>query len=167
MLTRNDNTYMPDVSEQNMICDGSCGNAESGYQAKAMSFLTTHGVVSEAELPFTYSDTSPNWPLASGWQNRVWKATACNSTGLGTNIATIKADLKLYGPLVLFMQADNDWYIPSPGTYRGNHSIQIVGYEDDTTGTVPGGGYWIIKNSWGTGWNTTGPQYVNYGYGRR
>ncbi len=162
MLTRNDNTFKPDISEQQMVCDGSCGNDESGYQDKAMSYLTTSGVVSESELPFTYSDTSPNWPLATGWQNRAWKATA-NTQHLGTDIATIKADLKAYGPLVLFMQADNDWYIPSPGTYRGNHSIQIVGYHDDVN--VPGGGYWIIKNSWGTGWNTGGPTYVNDGYG--
>ena len=26
MLTRNDNTFQPDVSEQQMVCDGSCGN---------------------------------------------------------------------------------------------------------------------------------------------
>ena len=158
MLTRNDNTFQPDVSEQQMVCDGSCGNDEGGYQDKAMAYLTNNGVVSEAELPFTYQDTSPNWPLASGWQNRAWKATAYTNH-LGTNIATIKTDLKLYGPLVLFMQADNDWYIPAPGSYRGNHSIMIVGYHDDAS--VPGGGYWIIKNSWGSGWNSGGPTYVN------
>ena len=130
MLTRNDNTFQPDISEQHMVCDGSCGNDEGGYQDQAMSYLTTNGVVSEAELPFTYSDTSPNWPLA-----RAGKTASSSlppiTNHLGTNIATIKNDLKKYGPLVLFMQADNDWYIPSPGTYRGNHSIQIVGYHDN------------------------------------
>ena len=120
MLTRNDNTFKPDVSEQQMVCDtaANCGNDEGGYQDRAMSYLTTSGVVSETELPFTYQDTSPNWPLTTpGWQNRVWKASAYTNH-LGTDINTIKADLKKYGPLVLFMQADNDWYIPSPGRSR-------------------------------------------------
>ena len=55
------------------------------------------------------------------------------------------------------------WYIPAPAAYRGTHSVMIVGYHDDAN--VPGGGYWIIKNSWGSGWNSGGPTYVNMGYG--
>jgi subtilisin-like proprotein convertase family protein len=40
--------------------------------------------------------------------------------------------------------------------YRINHAVIIAGYNDD-------GGYWIVKNSWGTGWNGNG--YFKVGYG--
>jgi hypothetical protein len=37
-----------------------------------------------------------------------------------------------------------------------NHGVVIVGYND-------AGGYWIVKNSWGSGWNGNG--YFKVGYG--
>jgi len=37
-----------------------------------------------------------------------------------------------------------------------NHAVIIVGYSD-------AGGYWIVKNSWGSGWNGDG--YFKVGYG--
>jgi hypothetical protein len=42
-----------------------------------------------------------------------------------------------------------------------NHAALITGYTDDPA--VPGGGYWHVKNSWGTGWGDDGYGYVRYG----
>ena len=33
---------------------------------------------------------------------------------------------------------------------RGGHALCIVGYEDDPS--VPGGGFFIVRNSWGEDW---------------
>jgi Papain family cysteine protease len=68
----------------------------------------------------------------------------------------------------------NSWY-QSAETYRtgritmplpnepesGGHSMSIVGYQDDTN--VPGGGYFLIRNSWGTDWAKE--SYYGAGYG--
>jgi hypothetical protein len=50
----------------------------------------------------------------------------------------------------------------------GGHSVIIVGYNDDDANTA--NHYWIVLNSWGTGWTTTRPNglfrmkmYMNYG----
>lgn len=48
-------------------------------------------------------------------------------------------------------------------TESGGHSMVLVGYQDTDATENPGGGYFIIRNSWGTDWG-----YENYygaGYG--
>jgi hypothetical protein len=45
-------------------------------------------------------------------------------------------------------------YTHTSGVDEGGHAILIVGYTDDST--VPGGGYFSVKNSWGTGWGEKG-----------
>ncbi len=44
----------------------------------------------------------------------------------------------------------------------GGHAMAIVGYQDDAT--VPGGGYFLIRNSWGETW--AGKSQLAAGYGR-
>lgn len=160
MLTRNDPNFAPDMSEQNLVCPGTMGNSVTGgWEFLAMDYFTTTGIVSEAELPYTAKDTSPNWPLADGWESRVWKVTS-DKTWLGSDVAMLKSALKTYGPLVTFMTVDIDWYSPAPGAYRGFHDVLVTGYQDDPA--APGGGYWIIKNSWGASWNGDGYGKIAY-----
>ena len=42
-----------------------------------------------------------------------------------------------------------------------DHEVSLVGYVDDAS--YPTGGYWIIKNSWGTGEGVNGYDYIPYG----
>ena len=124
-------------------------------------------MVSEAECPVdsnsAYWDTPPGgYPfLATGWENRVWKTTSyqlniATSSDVATNTAILKNAMKTAGPVFLdinptdlydsvaALRASN--YVYSPG---GGHAVSLIGFCDDDT--CPTGGYWIIKNSWGTG----------------
>lgn len=52
--------------------------------------------------------------------------------------------------------------LPLPGEQEsGGHSMTMVGYQDDIN--TPGGGYFIIRNSWGTDWAKD--NYYGAGYG--
>lgn len=47
------------------------------------------------------------------------------------------------------------------GSRSINHDIILVGWHDDAS--LPGGGYWILRNSWGTGWGVNGYMAICYG----
>jgi hypothetical protein len=68
----------------------------------------------------------------------------------------------------------NSWY-RSPAVYAsgritmrvgtepgaGGHAMCLVGYQDDQA--TPGGGYFILRNSWGNGFGTQCPYGIGYG----
>lgn len=54
------------------------------------------------------------------------------------------------------------WAIQTAGCPSGpcGHAIVVIGYQDDPN--VQGGGYLIVKNSWGTSWGDQGLAYLTY-----
>lgn len=173
MLTRNDFTFQPDVSEQQVVWETNpdMGNTGGGYEMNALNYVTTHGVVSDAECPYQESSPdvgiAPYWPLASGWQNRVWRNVGDGA--ITSTTANMKAKLKTNGPLLTALLSSSDLYgsvDELKANYRGpvdgiDHAVVIVGYHDDAS--IPSGGYWVIKNSWSEGWGTAGYGFVPYG----
>lgn len=172
----------PDASEQHLICEGSLGDCNGGWEYKAVEYFYNTGVVTEQELPYTASNDSDDWPLSSGWENRVYKIDNYDNF-INSNTNTVKQALENDGPLVAAILTNDDWYWPSPSTatqtqapdyYDGsssladdaplgdiNHCVCVVGYQDDEE--LTSGGYWIVKNSWGAGWGDDGYGYVEYG----
>lgn len=52
--------------------------------------------------------------------------------------------------------------------HLGGHAMLVVGYEDDDRNTAPptpGGGYFILRNSWGKTWGDASPAGYPAGYG--
>ena len=166
-----------DLSEQHLVCDGTNGDIDGGYEFGAISFFKYNGLVTESELPYTALNSSPKWPLQAGWQERSYKIFAYNTWIIATT-ENIKNNLKSYGPLVTGMNAYTDWYSPvgvranlmmpveydilPDGKINGaNHGVVVVGYRD--VATLAAGGYWIVKNSWGSSWGDEGYGYILYG----
>jgi autotransporter-associated beta strand protein len=189
MLTRNDMTYQPNVSEQQLCWETNpdLGGTGGGMEMDALSYMTTHGVVADSVIPHqsAHEDTpaayptSP-WPLTSvfpspdSYTNHVWKGVS-EQNYISDSTAQLKAALKLYGPLLVTNLAHWDLY-SSPANlkdnYRGlvepgnsataiDHAVVLVGYYDDAT--MPTGGYWVIKNSWGTSEGNRGYDVQPYG----
>ncbi len=67
------------------------------------------------------------------------------------------------GPFLATMRVYSDFFDYGGGVYQytwgeleGGHAVAIVGYNDYQ-------GYWIAKNSWGTGWGEGGWFRIAYG----
>ena len=80
----------------------------------------------------------------------------------GCNDTLVHTMLKA-GPLVTSIDATSivsyksGYFYPTTSTpcTKTNHVVVIVGYGTDTVGTTKTS-YWLVRNSWGTGWGMAG-----------
>jgi len=81
------------------------------------------------------------------------------------------------GPVVLNFDVYENFKYNQPGAFDGNgvhvnpsgskvggHGVVIVGYKDDSINYPTHDGYWICKNSWGSGWGPWGNGYFGIAY---
>jgi PKD repeat protein len=74
----------------------------------------------------------------------------------------IKNAMYEHGPIAAAVYVDSYFQAYSGGifsntaSYSPNHAIVLVGWNDS-------GGYWILKNSWGTNWGESGYMRIEYG----
>ena len=87
---------------------------------------------------------------------------------MATTVPAMKASIYAHGPIVAALwaysdlmsgQFANDIYIHDPATEGdtppGGHVVVVVGWGE--SGGIP---YWVVRNSWGTGWGNGG--YFNF-----
>jgi C1A family cysteine protease len=156
-----------DLAEQLMVSCSGAGTCSGGSIDQASNFLASTGLPPESYYLYTGTNGTCSNAL-SGWQTNTdkiiswqWVATTAPT------VSNIKNALFTYGPLVTTMAVYADFfsyqsgiYSYTSGAYQGGHGVLIVGYTDDST--APGGGYFLVKNSWGTGWGEAG--YFRIGY---
>ena len=74
--------------------------------------------------------------------------------------ATMRA-VATVGPIAISVDAAS-WFSYSSGVFSGcgkqssydlDHAVQLVGYGVDSATKTP---YWLVRNSWGTGWGESG-----------
>lgn len=135
----------------------------SGTQTKlALNVARKYGCVTDAELPMTgglsmlpraafYAKASPF--RISSFHN------------LGRDLAKWRSWIANQGPILTRLGVDRTWdratttgghlaqYLPN--TVRGGHAVCLVGYTKT---------YFIVRNSWGTGWGDGGFAYASDAY---
>jgi C1A family cysteine protease len=146
-----------DLSEQVYLSCSSVGSCSGG--ALLPFFLVSEGLPAETAYPYTESEGSCS-AAAQGWER-----TAHKIEGWGLvwpSLGRIKAALAHYGPLPTSMQVYSDFLSYKSGVYSrvggkrvGAHAVLLVGYNDAEE-------YFIVKNSWGTGWGEDGFFKIDY-----
>lgn len=160
------NNELIDISEKHMLdctypdskdgCQG--GNSDTAWRNVARK-----GVAGQ-ESYHSYNardDTCPSDSQfdANGFARKVFAGTHKEDPTVHqyfTGKQDMKEELFKYGPCVMYMGADSAFSRMGKGIWRCgstriNHAITVVGY-----GRENGENYWMIKNSWGTGWGDNG-----------
>jgi C1A family cysteine protease len=155
-------------AEQVLISCSGAGNCEQGGSiSSASNYIRSTGLPHESYFPYTAKDNSCT-NAQTGWTADAGKITSwsyvCTTT---VNLDAIKNALASKGPLVTTMDVYGDFYSYrggvyeySSGSYQGGHAVLIVGYTDDSSRAD--GGYFKVKNSWGSGWGDKGFFLIGY-----
>jgi len=151
-----------DLSEQYLVsdCCTACGDCVGGSNARALRFIRDEGITDEACFPYSALN-GPCSDRCADWSSRLKGIHETEYVQGDTQ--TIKEHLIERGPLAASMGIGEEagGYFES-GIYRctddslTNHSVVIAGYDETE-------GYWIVKNSWGTGYGDNG--YLKVGFG--
>ncbi|KAJ0066477.1 hypothetical protein NL108_013649 [Boleophthalmus pectinirostris] len=145
-----------DLSPQQMVdCATTYGNfgCGGGYMEKAFQYVVDHGLESESSYPYEGRDDTCRYNAAS----RVANCSGYSFVERGNEYA-LQVALARIGPISVGIDADLIFYYHSgifsdPTCIEGrvDHAVLLVGY-----GTDNGVDYWLVKNSWGTGWGENG-----------
>ena len=151
-----------DKAEQVLVSCGNAGDCNGGYITSASNFIKNTGLPDEACYPYTAtngtcSNACANWQASASRINSWSYVTTASPT-----VDALKNGLNSFGPLVTTMNVYNDFfyytggvYKYTSGSYAGGHAVLLVGYDEP-------GQYFIVKNSWGTGWGEAGYFRIAY-----
>jgi C1A family cysteine protease len=180
-----------DLSDEYLVSDCfSSGSCCGGWHFDALDSIKDHGIPDEACLPYASgscgcsstgicsvgcqfkreggcANTSCS-SRCSDYDTRLSYIDAYGQVGREFNKpviqqALVKLALVAYGPLSVAMdvaEGDNYWdenVFMCSNPPDVDHAVVIVGYDD-------AGGYWIVKNSWGSSYGEHG--YFKVGYGQ-
>jgi len=169
-----------DISEQWIInCGTDVGNGCQGGQCPHKHFLAP-GCVYETDLPYVdggcnITSTSAACVGTCGiypQHEAIDSYASVNTTGGSGNIpadSSMKRAIYNYGPIWVAVDASSSaWqnYLggiltESSSSGYTDHAVVLVGWVDSTA--ISGGGYWILRNSWGPNWGNVGYMYISYG----
>ncbi|MGK5083141.1 C1 family peptidase [Bdellovibrionota bacterium FG-1] len=130
--------------------------------AVAIDTITSgKGVVEDSYWPENSVNPTSNYSKATRYK-------VLESHALEDNIVAMLEALDRGSPLYFAINTPSEMYAKKPvinadsGNTGGGHAIAIVGYRLDDT--VEGGGYLLVKNSWGTSDQFDGYQLLAFGY---
>lgn len=139
---------------------GGTGGCEGSIPEVAYQYVQLFGLTAESTLPYAAGKYSLD-PLADVCNVNAIPAVVSISGYMRlppNNYRAVMKALTYTGPLTVVVATDR-WIHYSSGVYDGctnyiiDHAVQLIGYGSDSG---KGGGYWLLRNSWGTRWGEKG-----------
>lgn len=98
-----------------------------------------------------------------------WGYCTPSNTNAVANVNDIKLAIMTYGCVGCGIDASSDafgnyttgTFVAAPSS-NIDHDIILVGWQDGAV-SDNSGGYWILRNSWGTSWGQQGYMFISYG----
>jgi C1A family cysteine protease len=166
LMTQNIPNTNLDLAEQILISCQNPNGCSGGWPSQASAYIKSTGLPLEACFGYMAHDAQDGAysvycsDACANWQNSTYKILDYGSVSF--SVSAIKDALVNSGPLVTTFNVYSDFYsynggiyAYTTGTYEGGHAVLIVGYDDVNQ-------YFIVKNSWGSGWGESG--YFNIAY---
>ncbi len=155
-IKQNTPGYDLNLAEQILVSCSGAGSCSGGTVSGASNYIKSTGLPFETAYPYTGTNGTCS-SATSGWQLNTYRIGSWSYVATSSpTVDGIKNALNTYGPLVTTMAVYNDFFSYRSGVYAyatgslaGYHAVQIVGYDDVAQ-------YFIVKNSWGTGWGEGG-----------
>lgn len=145
------------LSEQELVdCDTDKDDqgCNGGYMEKAFDFIHKNGgLTTEADYPYNGKDNTCNKAKAEDHAVKIegYKMLPENDEN------SLQASVANQPVSVAIDAGGMEFQLYSSGIFSGfcgyelNHGVAAIGYGEDD-----GNKYWIVKNSWGTGWGEKG-----------
>jgi hypothetical protein len=143
--------------QQITSCDPYDYGCNGGWPYQAFTYLAgVGGQQSEQSYPYTSGSSGQTGQCKFNAASIVAKVRGYKSVTGGEN--GLANALSSLGPTSVCVAAE-DWFSYTGGVLRQctgqvDHCVQAVGYTSD---------YWIVRNSWGTGWGVSGYIFIGRG----
>jgi cathepsin L len=156
------NTLVP-LSEQNLMdCSRSYGNygCNGGLMDNAFKYIIANGGI-DTEASYPYQQTTSyvcKYSAANkGASIRSYRTvTSGSEAALQNAVAYRPVSVAIDASLYSFQLYTGGYYYDAKCSSTAlNHGVLAVGYGSGTSGA-----FWIVKNSWGTGWGDQGYIYM-------
>jgi hypothetical protein len=168
-----------DLSEQFLYWDCKSADLLPGagtFIRVGMNRLEVDGIPGETVWPYDPTPIPGNEGQAPPPSGAAQKAAANRIGGftalIPTSIDALRRALSNGSPVAFSVPVYTSWFtepthssgdvrLPLPGEKKeGGHAMCMVGYQADEA--VPGGGYFVVRNSWGTDWACDSPVAAGY-----
>lgn len=141
-------------------CDTRNYGCNGGYLDREWYSLEDEGTVADSCWPYVSGNGSVpscRTTCVDGSAMKKYKSQS-NSLVELSDVQSIQVELMTNGPVETGFTVYSDFFNYTGGIYyhrwgsaQGGHAVKIVGW-----GNENGMNYWIVANSWGTGWGENG-----------